>query len=93
MTVISQHLEISDEVLLDLIDALKVLELKYAFTPLKKVFFVFVGLMTTHALLNMGLPLLQLPSDFLQFMQPVVTQPLVQMLYGVTGLFLVFDLQ
>jgi hypothetical protein len=91
MTVISQHLEISDEVLHDLIDALKVLELKYAFTPLKKVFFAFVVLMTTHALLNMGLSLLQLPSDFLQFMQPVVTQPLIQMLYGVTGLFLVFD--
>jgi hypothetical protein len=91
MTVISQHLEICDDVLLGLIDSLKVLELKYAFTPLKKVFFAFVGLMTAHALLNMGLPLLQLPTDFLQFIQPVVTEPLIQMLYGVTGLFLVFD--
>jgi hypothetical protein len=91
MTVISQHLEISDEVLLDLIDAIKVLELKYAFTPLKKVFFAFVVLMTVLALLHMGLPLLQLPIDFLQFMQPVVKEPLMLMLYGVAGLFLVFD--
>ena len=91
MTVISQHIEICDEVLHDLIDTLKVLELKYAFTPLKKVFFVFVVLMTTHALLNMGLPLLQLPTDFLQFMQPVVQTPLMLILSGVAGLFLVLD--
>jgi hypothetical protein len=91
MTVISQHLEISDEVLLDLMDAIKVLELKYAFTPLKKVFFAFVVLMSVLALLHMGLPLVQLPTDFLQFMQPVVKEPLMLMLYGVAGLFLVFD--
>jgi hypothetical protein len=91
MTVISQHLEICDEVLHDLIDALKVLELKYAFTPLKKVFFAFVALMSVLALLNMGLPLLQLPTDFLQFIQPVVQEPLMLLLSGVAGLFLVLD--
>ncbi len=91
MTVISQHLEISDEVLNDLIDALKVLELKYAFNPLKRVFFAFVVLMSVQALLKMGLPLVQVPTDFLQFMQPVVQEPLIQMLYGVVALFLVLD--